>query len=137
MKAQQTFSYSAHLTGYFDNQSSHENLLVQVPVRGTAETQVQSPTPDSGPGGLFTALGLSAFALAFLMIRRLQKSEKARNGLGSMPNFRYSTPCSKCRFFNKNPYIKCTVHPKIASKIDAKDCLDFWPVDQDEFHKKW
>jgi hypothetical protein len=136
MKAQKTFPHSTHATGYFDSQSSPNHLLTQVPARGRAETQVKPPTQDDGPGGVLTALGLSVFALSFFVIKRLQASAKVKHGLDSTPHCLYSTPCSKCRFFNKNPYLKCTVHPQKASKIDAKDCLDFWPVDQDEFHKK-
>lgn len=134
MKAQKPFPHS---TGYFESQISQDQLLVQVPARGRAETQVKPPTQDDAPGGVLTILGLSTFAVVFFIIKRLQGAEKAKNGLDGTPQLLFSTPCSKCRFFNKNPYLKCTVHPQMASKIDAKDCLDFWPVDQDEFHKKW
>lgn len=137
MKAQKTFSHSTHSTEYFDSHSSQNELLVQIPARGGSESQVKPPTQDDAPGGALTVLGLSAFAIVFFSIKRLLASEKVKNGLDSTPQFLYSTPCSKCRFFNKNPYLKCTVHPQKASKIDAKDCLDFWPVDKDEFHKKW
>ncbi|PSN10546.1 hypothetical protein C7271_25875 [filamentous cyanobacterium CCP5] len=137
MKALKTFLYSTRSADYFDHQSSQDQYLVQVPAQGRAESQVKPPDPDNTPGGLLTVLGFSTFALIFFAIKRFQASEKVKDGLGSAPNLLYSTPCSKCRFFNKNPYLKCTVHPQMASKIDAKNCTDFWPVDQDEFHKKW
>lgn len=136
MKAQTTFPHSTHAAEYFDNPSSQNQYFAQVTARGRAESLVRPPSQEDAPGGLLTALGLSTFALAFFAIKRLQSSEKIKNGLDSTPHFLYSTPCSKCRFFNKNPYLKCTVHPQNASKIDAKDCPDFWPVDRDEFHQK-
>jgi hypothetical protein len=136
MKAQKVFTHSTHSTGYFDGQSFQNQLLVQLPVRGRAESQVKPPTQDDAPGGILTVLGLSTFALAFLVIKRFQASEKVENSSDSTSHFLDSIPCSKCRFFNKNPYLNCTLHPQRASKIDAKNCPDFWPVDQDEFHKK-
>ncbi|MGG6238382.1 hypothetical protein ACQ4N7_07045 [Nodosilinea sp. AN01ver1] len=137
MKAQKTFPYSTRSTEYFDHQSSQNQYLVQVPARGRANSQVEPPTPEDTPGGLLTVLGLSTFALVFFVVKRLRTFEKVKNDLDSTHHLVHAIPCSKCRFFNKNPYLKCTVHPQMASTIDAKNCTDFWSVDQDEFHKKW
>ncbi|MBE9155846.1 hypothetical protein IQ265_03225 [Nodosilinea sp. LEGE 06152] len=137
MKAQKTFPHPTRSAEHFGNQSSQNQYLIQVSDRGKAETQVKPPIQDNAPGGVLTILGLFTFALVFFAIKHLQGAEKAKNGLDDNPQLLFSAPCSKCRFFNKNPYLKCTVHPQIASKIDAKNCTDFWPVDQDKFHKKW
>ncbi len=33
-------------------------------------------------------------------------------------------PCCNCQFFNKNPYLKCAVHPTIVMTEAAIDCPD-------------
>lgn len=34
-------------------------------------------------------------------------------------------PCSNCRFFSNNHYLKCAVHPFIVSTKQALDCSDY------------
>jgi hypothetical protein len=34
-------------------------------------------------------------------------------------------PCSNCRFFSNNHYLKCAVHPSIVSTKQALDCSDY------------
>ena len=36
-----------------------------------------------------------------------------------------NVPCRHCRFFNNNPYLKCTVRPTTAMTGEAIDCSDF------------
>ena len=34
-------------------------------------------------------------------------------------------PCTNCRFFDKNHYLKCAVHPEIVLTKKALDCSDY------------
>ncbi|MEB3355894.1 MAG: hypothetical protein VKK04_04155 [Synechococcales bacterium] len=44
-------------------------------------------------------------------------------------------PCTNCRFFNQNPYLKCTVHPDRALTPDALHCSDYWSNQSDRFNR--
>lgn len=43
------------------------------------------------------------------------------------------SPCSSCRFFSHNAYLKCAVHPSIALTQKAANCSNFWALDDDKF----
>ncbi|HAX90357.1 MAG TPA: hypothetical protein DD379_22435 [Cyanobacteria bacterium UBA11162] len=36
-------------------------------------------------------------------------------------------PCSNCKFFNSNPFLKCAVHPSKVLSTAAHDCSDYLP----------
>jgi len=44
-------------------------------------------------------------------------------------------PCTNCRFFNQNPYLKCTVHPERALTREALHCSDYWSNQSDRFSR--
>lgn len=37
----------------------------------------------------------------------------------------HQIPCTNCRYFTNDYYLKCTVQPQIANTELAIDCLDF------------
>jgi len=43
-------------------------------------------------------------------------------------------PCSSCRFFKNEPYLKCAVHPLKVSRADAINCPDFLSLDSNKFY---
>ncbi|AFZ32416.1 hypothetical protein Glo7428_3962 [Gloeocapsa sp. PCC 7428] len=43
-------------------------------------------------------------------------------------------PCSNCRYFSSNPYLKCAVNPKIALTQEAIDCTEYSPQAKKSFH---
>lgn len=45
-------------------------------------------------------------------------------------------PCSRCRFFNPSPHLKCAVHPTKVLTPKAINCSDQWLRDHDEFSFK-
>lgn len=45
----------------------------------------------------------------------------------------HQAPCTKCRFFSSNPYLKCAVHPCIALTEQAINCADYWPQERKLF----
>ncbi len=122
-------------TGGGSSQGLPEQLLVQLPPQPESQTKAKPTSKNYGDGTVLLLMGLSVYALVFFVIKRLQSRKEGQYRLES-PRFKHHAACSKCRFFNKNPYIKCAVHPNNVNKIDAKDCPDFWPGDRDKFYKK-
>jgi beta-lactamase regulating signal transducer with metallopeptidase domain len=85
-------------------------------------------SPGSFSDGLIPILwGLSISLLVLLMVRRLMY-RKANSLEEKALDHSQSTPCARCRYFNKNPYIKCAVNPAVVQKVDANDCSDFSPA---------
>ena len=119
------------------SQGVPEQLLVQLPTQPEPGIKVKPTSRDYSNSTNLMLIGLSICVLVFFSIRRLQKQKhtKIQHQLES-PRFKRHISCSKCRFFNKNPYLRCAVHPQSVNKIDAKDCPDFWPGDRDKFHEK-
>jgi len=39
----------------------------------------------------------------------------------------HQIPCTRCRFYSGNAYLKCPVQPLKALSEEALDCLDFEP----------
>lgn len=44
-----------------------------------------------------------------------------------LPNRFSQSPCTKCRFFSNNPFLKCAVNPTVALTKEAVDCSDYRP----------
>jgi hypothetical protein len=45
-------------------------------------------------------------------------------------------PCRNCRFYSKNSYLKCAVHPTTAATDEAMNCSDFCMKENDINHSK-
>lgn len=43
-------------------------------------------------------------------------------------NHRQQIPCSNCRFFSNNHYLKCAVHPSTVLTEQALNCSDYWTL---------
>jgi hypothetical protein len=98
-----------------------------------AEAPVAEDHRSSGSffDGLILLLwGFSIGFLIVLTVRRFIFSKRASDE-ESYSSHNRSTSCARCRYFNRNPYIKCAVNPLSVQKIDANDCPDFCPEDND------
>lgn len=51
----------------------------------------------------------------------------ARHELTSNLKRFHKVPCSNCKFFSANPYLKCAVNPSIALTEKAADCSEYSP----------
>ncbi len=49
---------------------------------------------------------------------------KVRNGFGKNLKSQPKSPCTKCKFFSNNPYLKCAAQPSLVLTEQAKDCPD-------------
>jgi hypothetical protein len=41
------------------------------------------------------------------------------------------TLCPHCRYFNRNPYLQCSVHPTTVMTKETLDCQDYSPNSQE------
>jgi hypothetical protein len=108
---------------------------------GQISTQSQRPMEENpvarnnGEANLFVSAGLLVFVLLLFLFKYLKGRQKP-SSLAQHPELKQQHPCSKCRFYNQNPYLQCAVHPENFDQIAPEDCPDFWAVDQDEFLTK-
>jgi hypothetical protein len=116
-------------------QGMSDQLVVQVPARSQVPIGEKPASRNYGDTNAFLSLGLFVTVLLLFLAKYL-KGRKKNLSLVQLVQVGNQTSCSKCRFFNQNPYLQCAVHPENFDSIDAKDCPDFWAVDQDEFLKK-
>ncbi len=117
-----------------DSRQSWQNQVsTQASPQSTLAPEIEQPA--AGYDMSLALWGLSACALVFFMSRVFRFLEKGQNRFKSFYDSR-TAPCSRCRFFSKNPHLRCAVHPQIVDKLDAKNCPDFWQDDQDKFKNK-
>ncbi len=62
-------------------------------------------------------------------LKLLQKVHK----VGSL----YQIPCKNCRYFSKNYYLKCAVHPSTVLTKEAINCCDYHPQDKKTVKFPW
>ncbi|MEA5507247.1 hypothetical protein VB735_29975 [Halotia wernerae UHCC 0503] len=82
----------------------------------------QKITTDSGTlaGIAFLFfLTLMVIVLKWFDIRKLSEERFSNISIN------HKTPCSKCRYFNNNLYLKCAVQPEKVMTKEAKDCQDY------------
>jgi len=112
-----------------------EQLVAQVSAQSQRPLEENPASRSDGDVNPFVSAGLLIFVLLLFLFKYL-KGRKKPSPLSQHPEVRHHHPCSKCRFFNQNPYLQCAVHPENFDQIDVKDCPDFWAIDQDEFLRK-
>lgn len=82
----------------------------------------------------FTApLGFMFVAWIIFLVQRLFSRHSAPSAHVYPVARSVESPCSSCRFFSQNAYLKCAVHPSIALTKQALNCSNFWALDDDKF----
>lgn len=116
-------------------QGISDHLVAQISSQSQRPLEEPPTARNHSDSAAVVTVGFFAFALLVFLIRYL-KGRKKTLSPAQYSQLKHHTPCSKCRFFNRNPYLQCAVHPENFDQIDAKDCPDFWAVDQDKFLTK-
>lgn len=111
--------------------SQHSFIKVERNFSNTSQTQVNQASPNQvtlpstiGVGGMLSLI-MGGMALIF-MVSKLRKSKQEPIKVVNLQQLN-EIPCSNCRFFSSNPYLKCAVHPAIALTKQAIDCADYCP----------
>lgn len=85
-----------------------------------------TPTNSNPAVGFSIALGVSTLVIWGVRFYR-QYSKKLQRELSLAS---CAIPCRGCRYFNNNPYLKCTVNPTVVLTEAALDCSDYNPADK-------
>ncbi|MBD1995973.1 hypothetical protein H6G00_05000 [Leptolyngbya sp. FACHB-541] len=116
--------------GVVESTANREMNLNEVPDRQTSVNDVEMPVQ-----GLWAApVVLIALAGIVLALRRSLIWKLTHSYVPPSPKLK-QLPCSNCRFFGSNPYLKCAVHPDKALKAEAMTCSDYWAQDSDRFSR--
>ncbi|NEP18376.1 MAG: hypothetical protein F6J97_15980 [Leptolyngbya sp. SIO4C1] len=105
----------------------------------TSEPTIQAESPATSrselPAGLSTLL-ISVALVAWIMLFRHHFSELGRGFRKLNWQRRKSAfPCSSCRFYSENAYLRCAVHPQRVLSIDAISCPDYWERHSNQFFR--
>jgi hypothetical protein len=105
-------------------------------VTSNQEPLIEAPSnevKELNPQLLLVPIGFLVIALAVRFINRSHFREPGDNKLDTIERCT-QIPCSSCRFFKNEFYLKCAVHPLKVSSADASDCPDYWPLDSNKFY---
>ncbi len=98
---------------------SHQNRAV---------TEINQPeNPPSPSNALLTWFPLSCLVIYAVVSTILIYHDKVIHYLKRSWVSQPKIPCSTCRFFNDNYYLKCAVRPGAALTQDAINCSDYYP----------
>ncbi len=115
----------------FDIQTFHpENLSTKIAI--DTESKVVLPSvnqPDSSINIFITWIFILSITSSFLY-ELIQLGIKIKDIFVS-PAF--PPPCRNCQFYDKNPYLKCAVHPSWVFTKHATNCVDY--CNKNQHHK--
>lgn len=122
---------------------SNQRLVLQSDTSTTFHSEIAASdstttNPKASPeDGSWWASSLSLLTLLGIFVLLVRSiSRKHQGKYLSVSRQSPQIPCQNCRFYNKNPYIKCAVHPHTASTKEATDCTDYWPCDSNRFSQE-
>ncbi|WP_414620393.1 hypothetical protein [Calothrix sp. CCY 0018] len=105
----------------------HQIVLKETvsPPTTVIEAVKNEKTPTNS--GSLVGMGFLFFlALVITLIKWCDIGKSPEEGFFKI-RFNHKTPCSKCRYFNNNSYLKCAVQPEKVMTKEAKDCQDYCP----------
>jgi hypothetical protein len=81
--------------------------------------------------GVFLLSGI----ICFLMLSKtwIVMQEEMEDPL-ELPSKFSQSPCTKCRFFSSNPFLKCAVNPTLVLTKEAVNCSDYRPRNKKSPH---
>lgn len=104
--------------------SSNQTPLTEAPINN-------NETAFKGEVFLVFA-GFLGIVVVLRFCRRLVTQKPRVNNLQTF-NHCQKIPCSNCRFYKNEPYLKCAVHPLKVLKSEAIGCPDYWSLDSNKF----
>ena len=105
-------------------------------VNSTAPPETPTTETLTGYNGLFEVFLMGLFSVAgfYLLYRKSQlRLDKANPPKPNSFKRLVQPSCSKCRFFDRNSYLKCAVHPVRVNNTAAQNCPDYWQCDRRKF----
>jgi hypothetical protein len=113
----------------FNAAQNQEISLSQSPAKLIPSEETEAPILTLPVLGTFGAvmMAILAFYLKELLTQR-RKQTYTDSGVCHQ-----HIPCRNCRFFNRNSYLKCAVHPTKVMQQAAIGCSDYWAEDSNKF----
>lgn len=75
-------------------------------------------------------LSKATFRFSNVALRPLEFWEVTGDEMATIEHF-HQLPCRNCRYFSNNPYLKCAIQPSIALTLQALNCSDYCPQNED------
>lgn len=75
---------------------------------------------------LFSIFTITLLSSGVNFFKKARVQKKSDSQLSKLQSFQ-KIPCSKCRYFNSNPYLKCAVNPSVVLKDEAINCPEYHP----------
>lgn len=95
-----------------------------------------TPNEVTVPNAQFSLIPVYLIAISWIvsLVMRLNFRKSFGDNLDTIKHL-HQIPCSSCRFFKNDPYLKCAVHPLKVSSTEAINCSDYWALDSNKFHQ--
>jgi hypothetical protein len=74
---------------------------------------------------LLVPLSFAAVVWVVLFVMHFNFWKSVRNRLSNLPTVS-QLPCTNCKYFKNNPYLKCAVQPDKVLRTEATECPDYW-----------
>ncbi len=112
-----------HRNSFIVERNFSNSTYVEVAQNTPSSNQVNVPNNAVSFWGPLSLLTGGAIFLTMLVKLRKNKQSNIVVNLKQINKI----PCSNCRYFSSNPYLKCAVNPKIALTEEAIDCTEYCP----------
>ncbi|MUL39251.1 hypothetical protein [Gloeocapsopsis dulcis] len=118
---------------------NHNSLLAERNFSNLTYTEInQNTAPPNqvnipNTSAFWGSLGLLTGGVIFLSMLSKLRKQKQSDIVINLQQLN-KIPCSNCRFFSSNPYLKCAVNPTIALTEEAINCTDYCPQAKKIFH---
>lgn len=108
------------------NQAAH---LSESPAKPVPSVDTEIPTSAWIISGIS---GVVIVAIILFCWRQIF-TWRRKQGFTSNWDYHQHIPCHNCRFYSRNSYLRCAVHPTKAMRRSAIGCSDYWAKDSDRF----
>jgi hypothetical protein len=93
-------------------------------------------TPPPKVDASFSMVGSTAILLAMAAAIAACISAKERRPAAKIqPDS--AVKCQSCKYFDRNLYLNCALHPSLVMTEEAVDCIDYCPDRQTQRVKEW
>lgn len=107
--------------------------IIEVESKSAPLTQLPTRTVTDFKGGfLFVSVVFVVIASVLSCVKGFKFPKGLSNKLNTIKRS-HRIPCSTCRFYNNDPFLKCAVHPSKVLSEEACDCPDYCLRDNNKF----
>lgn len=108
------------------------------PLDLNASEQIEIPASESPMGHeqsfstgdlLLVPLSFAAVVWVVLFVMHFNFWKSVRSRLSNLPKVS-QLPCTNCKYFKNNPYLKCAVQPDKVLRAEATECPDYSSNDE-------